>query len=102
MCVYILLGVFCAIIRKGRERENTALFIHTAVNSDAACFRFTSSVKHPGFQANNTSPPFIPKSFGRSPQPLLRYSVPGELALSWNSALANGAHCTQHTSESIC
>ena len=65
LCVCILLGVFCAIIRRGREQENTALFIYAAVNSDAVCFRFASSVKHSGSQANNTFPHFILRSFGR-------------------------------------
>lgn len=48
LCVCILLGVFCAIIRRGREQGNAALFIHTAVNSEAASSRITSSVKLPG------------------------------------------------------
>lgn len=48
LCVCILLGVFCAIIRRGREQGNAALFIHTAVNSDAASATFTCSVRLPG------------------------------------------------------
>lgn len=48
LCVCVLLGVFCAIIRRGREQGNAALFIHTAVNSDAASSRLTCSVRLPG------------------------------------------------------
>lgn len=47
LCVCILLGVFCAIIRRGREQGNAALFIHTAVNSSAASSRLTCSGKLP-------------------------------------------------------
>ena len=88
LCVCILLGVFCAIIRRGREQENTALFIYTAVNSDAACFRFASSVKCSEFQASNTLPPCIPRSFGRtawaSPaMPLLLAGLPSPGIWLW-------------------
>lgn len=56
LCVCILLGVFCAIIRRGREQGKAALFIYTAVNSDAASSRFASSVKLPGSSQEHISP----------------------------------------------
>lgn len=42
MCIYFTRGI-CAIIRRGREQENTALFIFSAVSGGAVWFRFTSS-----------------------------------------------------------
>lgn len=103
LCVCILLGVFCAIIRRGRERENTVLFIYTAVNSDAACFRFAFSVKHSGFQANNTLPPLSRDPSGGLSDPLLPYPSCWQACplLEFGSGECGTLH-TQHANKSIC